>query len=321
MGKNSAVVIGLLISCLVFFSISEVGVVKAESTIYINQNGEIESTDLIERNGNLYRFKGNISAPIVVERNGIIIDGNGYSLQGSGYGCALNLTTSNVTVKNIHILGWDIGILGAFNNNTVFNNFITGCNYGININADYYNINENYLANNDKGIYLGRVSSFILISKNYITNNNRGLEIYSYASKGGIKIAENIISFNDLGIFVTWVYQKLPQDIYRNNFIENTRQVLTSGPSPVLGKHRASAWNKDSEGNYWSDYNGTDDNNDGIGDTPYVINNYDSDIYPLISPLDIETIPEFPSWIILPLFLMATLSAIIVKKRLFHQRS
>ena len=33
------------------------------------------------------------------------------------------------------------------------------------------------------------------------------------------------------------------------------------------------------------------------------------------------SIPEFPSWIILPLFLMATLSAIIVKKRLFHQRS
>jgi hypothetical protein len=31
-------------------------------------------------------------------------------------------------------------------------------------------------------------------------------------------------------------------------------------------------------------------------------------------------IPEFPSWIILPLFLMATLSAIIVKKRLIHPR-
>jgi predicted secreted protein len=30
------------------------------------------------------------------------------------------------------------------------------------------------------------------------------------------------------------------------------------------------------------------------------------------------TIPEFPSWIILPLFLMATFSAIIVKKRLFR---
>lgn len=32
-------------------------------------------------------------------------------------------------------------------------------------------------------------------------------------------------------------------------------------------------------------------------------------------------VPEFSSWIILPLFLAATLSAIVLKKRLFHQRS
>ena len=33
----------------------------------------------------------------------------------------------------------------------------------------------------------------------------------------------------------------------------------------------------------------------------------------------ITDIPEFPSWIILPLFLMATLFAIVIKKRVFHQ--
>ena len=32
-------------------------------------------------------------------------------------------------------------------------------------------------------------------------------------------------------------------------------------------------------------------------------------------------IPEFPSWIILPLFLAATLSAILFKKRILHQSS
>lgn len=316
MGKL-VVILGLLISCLVFFLISGMGVVKADTTIYINQSGEIESTDLIERNGNLYRFKANIFAPIVVERNDIIIDGNGYSLQGSGNGYALNLTTNNVTVKNIHILDWNIGVLGPYNNNTILNNFITGCNYGININADYYNIDTNYLANNNKGIFLGRVSSYIRISKNYITNNEIGLEIYSYDSKGGIIIAENIISLNDLGMFVTWHRSTLPQDIYRNNFIENTQQVSTSGASPIFGKRPASSWNNGSEGNYWSDYDGADNNNDGIGDTPYVINDYDSDIYPLMSPLDIDVIPEFPSWVILPLFLIATLFSIIIRKRLF----
>jgi len=36
---------------------------------------------------------------------------------------------------------------------------------------------------------------------------------------------------------------------------------------------------------------------------------------------DAQGIPEFPSWTILPIFLTATLFALIIKKRLFHPRS
>ena len=38
-------------------------------------------------------------------------------------------------------------------------------------------------------------------------------------------------------------------------------------------------------GNYWSDYNGTDENNDGIGDTHYPIDS-DNDNYPLMKPFE-----------------------------------
>ena len=39
-----------------------------------------------------------------------------------------------------------------------------------------------------------------------------------------------------------------------------------------------------SAGNYWNDYNGTDPNGDGIGDTPYIIDANNTDRYPLMSP-------------------------------------
>jgi len=43
--------------------------------------------------------------------------------------------------------------------------------------------------------------------------------------------------------------------------------------------------------------------------------------YRIVVEQNIESIPEFPAWIILPLFLVGNLSVIIVKKRLFlsHQ--
>jgi nitrous oxidase accessory protein NosD len=46
-------------------------------------------------------------------------------------------------------------------------------------------------------------------------------------------------------------------------------------------------------GNYWADYNGTDANHDGVGDTPYVIDATNSDNYPLLTPVNIagEIIP------------------------------
>jgi hypothetical protein len=47
-------------------------------------------------------------------------------------------------------------------------------------------------------------------------------------------------------------------------------------------------------GNYWSDYNGTDLNLDGLGDTPYLVFENDTDHYPLLAPfssIDVQPIP------------------------------
>jgi hypothetical protein len=71
-------------------------------------------------------------------------------------------------------------------------------------------------------------------------------------------------------------------------------------------------------GTYWSTYNGTDDNGDGIGDTSYNFYENYTDSYPLMAPVDIAVIPEFPIWLIMTLFLVATLVVVVARRKLFR---
>ncbi len=64
--------------------------------------------------------------------------------------------------------------------------------------------------------------------------------------------------------------------IFHNGFVRNTHQVQIGLPGQL------NIWDAGypSGGNYWSDYNGTDADHDGIGDTPYTIDLSNEDKYP-----------------------------------------
>jgi hypothetical protein len=91
-----------------------------------------------------------------------------------------------------------------------------------------------------------------------------------------------------------------------NNFLENTKNVYLYVPG------YSNFWDNGTEGNYWSDYQGTDANQDGVGDTSYVIDANNIDHYPLMIR---HSIPEFSPFLILPLFMIATLLAVAAYKR------
>jgi len=149
--------------------------------------------------------------------------------------------------------------------------------------------NDNTICRNtadDLEIGLALSGSNNTVCSNRITNSGIGLE----DPKKGNMIYANYVAGNGWG--VNTGYNSLTATLYHNNFISNTYQVST-----LFSNYPTQYFDNGAAGNYWSDYAGEDADGDGIGDTPYVIDDHRSDRYPLMSPFDIESVTlELPDW-------------------------
>ncbi len=157
-------------------------------------------------------------------------------------GCTVEGFTIQNSVAN--------GILVTSNANTIENNTLTGNAAGIQLSSSNGNsITDNIITNNNRAGVVLRSAKNNLIERNTVTKNTLGITLDELSSANTITI----------------------------NTFSNTENVLSRGTDQL--------WESPSDlsyvylgrsftgrlGNYWSDYRGTDQNSDGIGNTPYLV--------------------------------------------------
>jgi parallel beta-helix repeat protein len=119
-------------------------------------------------------------------------------------------------------------------------------------------------------------SPWSTLTDNNLVHNVYGIVLGAQASSFNLIVRNNIM-MSQIGLVL---FEGTSNTIYHNNFTQSEfRHVATYwGTKNTLDNRYPSG------GNYWSDYNGTDENRDGIGDSPYVIDENNRDNYPLMKP-------------------------------------
>jgi len=263
------------LALLLFISLSILSIIAVltpassqvtRTTIFIQPDGSVNPPNVaIQRNGDIYTFTGNVYDPILVQKGGITIDGAGYSLIGPLnetqrqaqqvlgvgpnetitvpyiIGIDFDETVSGVTIKNLNVNWFSIGIYIRTTNNTFMGNSASDNIVGVLLSGSGNSIIMNYIRNNRQGLFFGFEQ----------VNGSSG---------------------------------NIPSDIRisDNSFINNEMQLSGCVCEVYNFSEATHAWDFNGRGNFWSDYNDTDTNGDGLGDTFYIIDLLNYDRYPLI---------------------------------------
>jgi parallel beta-helix repeat protein len=204
---------------------------------------------------------------------------NGISFRHSRSSILSNNNCSSNSDYGIHLYE-------SSDNNVISDNTCSSNGNGIALSdSNNNNISANKCSLNDIGIHLWRSSNNNAISNNTcFSNTNIGIRIYESSNNC---LTCNNCSNNGYGIYLLGINNR----IYLNNFINNTNNVhsypnnIWNSPQKINYIYNGSSYTN-YMGNYWSDYKGTDADNDGIGDIPYYITDRNDENYPLMLPFE-----------------------------------
>jgi parallel beta-helix repeat protein len=278
--------------------------------IYIAGSSNTIIGNNITNNGDAGVLLGSSFGNYVTSNNIVGNGGDGIYLYYSSHN---NVATNNITNNGGNGVSCYASPYSDSHGINISSNHISGNNKGIYFFLCSNNtISKNDIANNrDHGICAVNSSGNYMYA-NGIKNNSNGFD-FCYSLNN--RLYENDVSSNRwFGIFFisvcstdvyannitsNWIGLEIDGEpgtaearnntVVHNNFVNNVRHAYSFGASNCT-------WDDGypSGGNYWSDYNGTDTNADGIGDTPYFIFAEGMDRYPLMNPFVVET-PQSPS--------------------------
>jgi nitrous oxidase accessory protein NosD len=266
--------------------------------------------DTVDFNGTIFVSNGTYVENLVIEKNYLKILGenkNSTVIDANGVGNVITIQNqlnneyngkynffSGFTLRNaggdgvyIH----DVGRHGPPHPalNTISDCSINNClGSGIHLYSDHEGmpsnsfLNCNIFNNSGYGVYFhGRYQNADVISGCKIFNNQQGGILFEGSAYNwgysGQHIVRNNSIYNNNGAGLSITADNFGNIIYHNNFYNNTQNAYDYGSDALW--YNATI----QQGNYWSDYTGSDANGDGIGDTPFNINGGDrQDLYPFM---------------------------------------
>ena len=253
----------------------------------INLKGENKETTIID-----------VTAGIKAKNDQVTI--TGFTIYDGHDG--ISLATNNCTITNNIIKESTHGIVIFGTNNLIEGNTFEaiGLSSAIQLNfANNNTIKNNIIESCVEGIQIWQNSNNNTITENTIRNCQDTAINFQYSNNNQL-IGNNITNCG-LG---TSIYGSNNNSIINNNYVNNTIQFGASEWYYLtFGNPRS---NNTINKNYWSDYNGIDQDEDGIGDSPYIIDDNNQDNYPLMTPISSWKLifppapePEFPTTIVL----------------------
>lgn len=285
--------------------------ITAGYPVYIKYASIQEAINSADEGEAIYVSSGTYYENLVVNKSISLIgeDKNITTIDGSGAGAVIHVAFNNTSISGFttrhggtHIDGGikletvnncsvfsniirdplpnGVGlILQSSSNNNIFNNILinnTFTNGSIALYDSHNNmIYENYVTDYNVGVFtLDATNNWF--TKNTIragTYGTREAGFRTYRSNFN-SLFGNTIEDNKIDGFQL-VAGTSNTTVFHNNFVNNMNQINLTGSFNTT-------WDNGCEGNYWSNYNGTDLDNDGVGDTALPWESVDH--YPLINP-------------------------------------